>query len=418
MSELPLRAQLASVLGRSAASLSRATGRGDGSVIGGRVALKVEPDLLAKLARGRRLALVSATNGKTTTTRLISHALREFGDVATNEHGANMPTGHITALSNNQSAVNGVLEVDEKYLPQVLLATQPAFVVLMNLSRDQMDRASEINLLAKKWRIALGKSNAHVIANADDPLVAWAGLGAPNATWVSAGQRWKEDSWCCPECGGHLKRDVDPHWACPECGLARPATTWAVDNATDSLLTPEGQSIRLRLNLPGDANRSNAAIAAATAAGYGIHPERTVERLREITSVAGRYTSVVTMGVEVRLLLSKNPAGWLESFAVLDPPHTPVILSVNAQVPDGKDTSWLWDVDYTVLRGRRVFVMGERRTDLALRLETDGVRFEVADRVDEVLGRIKADQPDITKVDLIANYTAFQQIRTAYGRVQ
>ncbi|MFC9084980.1 MurT ligase domain-containing protein [Nocardiopsis dassonvillei] len=418
MSELPLRAQLASVLGRSAASLSRATGRGDGSVIGGRVALKVEPDLLAKLARGRRLALVSATNGKTTTTRLISHALREFGDVATNEHGANMPTGHITALSNNQSAVNGVLEVDEKYLPQVLLATQPAFVVLMNLSRDQMDRASEINLLAKKWRLALGKSNAHVIANADDPLVAWAGLGAPNATWVSAGQRWKEDSWCCPECGGHLKRDVDPHWACPECGLARPATTWAVDNATDSLLTPEGQSIRLRLNLPGDANRSNAAIAAATAAGYGIHPERTVERLREITSVAGRYTSVVTMGVEVRLLLSKNPAGWLESFAVLDPPHTPVILSVNAQVPDGKDTSWLWDVDYTVLRGRRVFVMGERRTDLALRLETDGVRFEVADRVDEALGRIKADQPDITKVDLIANYTAFQQIRTAYGRVQ
>jgi UDP-N-acetylmuramyl tripeptide synthase len=418
MSELPLRAQLASVLGRSAASLSRATGRGDGSVIGGRVALKVEPDLLAKLARGRRLALVSATNGKTTTTRLISHALREFGDVATNEHGANMPTGHITALSDNRSAVNGVLEVDEKYLPQVLLATQPAFVVLMNLSRDQMDRASEINLLAKKWRLALGKSNAHVIANADDPLVAWAGLGAPNATWVSAGQRWKEDSWCCPECGGHLKRDVDPHWACPECGLSRPQATWAVDNASDSLITPDGQNIKLRLNLPGDANRSNAAIAAAAAAGYGIHPGRTVERLREITSVAGRYTSVVTMGVEVRLLLSKNPAGWLESFAVLDPPHTPVILSVNAQVPDGKDTSWLWDVDYTVLRGRRVFVMGERRTDLALRLETDGVQFEVADRVDEALGRIKADQPDITKVDLIANYTAFQQIRTAYGRVQ
>ncbi|MFY7065332.1 MurT ligase domain-containing protein [Nocardiopsis changdeensis] len=418
MSELPLRAQLASVLGRSAAGLSRATGRGDGSVIGGKIALKVEPDLLAKLAKGRRLALVSATNGKTTTTRLISHALRELGEVATNEHGANMPTGHITALSNNRSAVNGVLEVDEKYLPQVLVATQPAFVVLMNLSRDQMDRASEINLLAKRWRTALGKSNTHVIANADDPLVAWAGMGAPHATWVSAGQRWKEDSWCCPECGGHLRRDQDPHWACPECGLARPQATWGADNDSDVLITPEGQRIKLRLNLPGDANRSNAAIAAATAAGYGLHPERTVERLREITSVAGRYTSVVTMGVEVRLLLAKNPAGWLESFAVLDPPTTPVILSVNAQVPDGKDTSWLWDVDYTVLRDRRVFVMGERRTDLALRLETDGVRFEVADRVDEVLAKLRAEQPGLTKVDLIANYTAFQQIRTAYGRVQ
>ncbi|MFI6575451.1 MurT ligase domain-containing protein [Nocardiopsis sp. NPDC050513] len=418
MSELPLRAQLASVLGRSAASLSRATGRGDGSVIGGRVALKVEPDLLAKLAQGRRLALVSATNGKTTTTKLITQALRELGDVATNEFGANMPTGHITALSNNTSAVNGVLEVDEKYLPQVLRATRPAFVVLMNLSRDQMDRASEINLLAKKWRTALGETDTHVIANADDPLVAWAGLGAPNATWVSAGQRWKEDSWCCPECGGHLKRDVDPHWECPECGLTRPQTAWGVENDTDSLVCPDGQRVRLQLNLPGDANRSNAAIAAATAAGYGIHPVRAVERLREITSVAGRYTSVVTMGVEVRLLLAKNPAGWLESFAVLDPPRVPVILSVNAQIPDGKDTSWLWDVDYTVLRGRRVFIMGERRTDLALRLETDGVAFEVADRVDEVLQRLRAEQPDITKVDVIANYTAFQQIRTAYGRVQ
>lgn len=418
MSELSLRAQLASVLGRSAASLSRATGRGDGSVIGGRVALKVEPDLLAKLAQGRRLALVSATNGKTTTTRLISQALREFGDVATNEHGANMPTGHITALAADKAAVNGVLEVDEKYLPQVIKATDPAFVVLMNLSRDQMDRASEINLLAKKWRTTLSQSNTHVIANADDPLVAWAGLGASSATWVSAGQRWKEDSWCCPECGAHLKREVDPHWECPECGLARPRATWAVDNDTDTLITPEGQQIKLRLNLPGDANRSNAAIAAATAAAYGIHPERTVERLRDITSVAGRYTSVVTMGVEVRLLLAKNPAGWLESFAVLDPPRVPVILAVNAQVSDGKDTSWLWDVDYRGLRDRRVFVMGERRTDLALRLETDEVPFEVAERVDEVLAKLKADHPDITKVDVIANYTAFQQIRTAYGRVQ
>ncbi|MFC3998451.1 MurT ligase domain-containing protein [Nocardiopsis sediminis] len=418
MSELPLRAQLASVLGKGAATLSRATGRGDGSVIGGRIALKVEPDLLSKLSRGRRLALVSATNGKTTTTRLIAAALRELGEIATNEHGANMPTGHITALSNHPHARNGVLEVDEKYLPQVLRATNPAVVVLMNLSRDQMDRASEINLLAKKWRDALGQSETHVIANADDPLVTWAGLGARHATWVSAGQRWKEDSWCCPECGGHLKREPDPHWECPECGMHRPDATWTVDNRSDVVVDPNGVRLPLQLNLPGDANRANAAIALATAAAYGIHPKQALPRLREIHSVAGRYTSIVTSGVEVRLLLAKNPAGWLESFAVLDPPRVPVILSVNAQIPDGKDTSWLWDVDYTVLRGRRVFVMGERRTDLALRLETDEVPFEIADRVDQVLAQLRSEQPDITKVDVIANYTAFQQIRTAYGRVQ
>ncbi|MFW5415916.1 DUF1727 domain-containing protein [Nocardiopsis sp. CNT-189] len=418
MSELPLRAQLASVLGKGAASLSRATGRGDGSVIGGRVALKVEPDLLSKLARGRRLALVSATNGKTTTTRLITAALRDLGEVATNDQGANMPTGHITALSRYPDARVGVLEVDEKYLPQVIKDTKPAVTVLMNLSRDQMDRASEINLLAKKWRDVLRTSETHVIANADDPLVAWAGLGAQHATWVAGGQRWKEDSWCCPECGGHLKRDPDPHWECPECGLRRPDASWAVDNASDSVVDPNGGALRLDLGLPGDANRSNAAIALATAAAYGIHPKQALPRLREIRSVAGRYTSVVTHGVEVRLLLAKNPAGWLESFAVLGPPDVPVLLSVNAQIPDGKDTSWLWDVDYTVLRGRRVFVLGERRTDLALRLETDGVAFETADRVDDVVARLKGERPDLTKVDVIANYTAFQQIRAAYGRVQ
>lgn len=418
MGELPLRAQVASVLGKSAARLSRATGRGDGSVIGGRVALKVEPELLSKLAHGRRLALVSATNGKTTTTRLIASALAELGDVATNTFGANMPSGHITALAGHPDAINGVLEVDEKYLPQVAREVDPFAVVLMNLSRDQMDRASEINLLAKKWREALRATTTRVIANADDPLVAWAGLGAPRATWVSAGQRWKEDSWCCPECGGHLKRDPDPHWECPECGLTRPEATWHVDNGADTVLDPEGTRLELGLHLPGDANRANAAIALATAAAYGIPSEPALRRLREIRSVAGRYTSVQTAGVEVRLLLSKNPAGWLESFAILDPQKPPVILSVNAQVPDGKDTSWLWDVDYTVLRDRRVFVMGERRTDLALRLETDGVPFELADRVDEVVHRLKGEQPGLAKVDVIANYTAFQQIRAAYGRVQ
>ncbi|KIH99374.1 ligase [Streptomonospora alba] len=418
MSELPLRAQLAAVVGKGAASLSRATGRGDGSVIGGKVALKVEPDLLAQLSRGRRIALVSATNGKTTTTRLIASALQELGPVATNEHGANMPTGHITALANQPDAREAVLEVDEKYLPRVLEATNAAVVVLMNLSRDQMDRASEINLLAKKWRDALGRTQAHVVANADDPLVAWAGLGANYATWVSAGQRWKEDSWCCPECGGHLKRDPDPHWECPECGMRRPDATWSVDNENDSVVDPGEQRWPLRMSLPGDANRANAAIAMATAAAYGIPAAQSLPRLQEIRSVAGRYTSVVTDGVEVRLLLAKNPAGWLESFSVLDPPRVPVILSVNAQIPDGKDTSWLWDVDYSVLRGRRVFVMGERRTDLALRLETDEVPFEVADRVSDVVAKVKAESPDITKLDVIANYTAFQQIRADYGRVE
>jgi len=96
---------------------------------------------------------------------------------------------------------------------------------------------------------------------------------------------------------------------------------------------------------------------------------------------------------------------------VLDPPPTPIVLAVNAQEPDGKDTSWLWDVDYRVLRGRRVFVTGERRLDLAVRLEADEIPFELAGGIDEAVDRVTG------KLDVLANYTAFQQIRAALGRV-
>ena len=106
----------------------------------------------------------------------------------------------------------------------------------------------------------------------------------------------------------------------------------------------------LGLALPGRANRSNAVVALAVAEMFGIGPAAALQKMRSVTSVAGRYTQVQRQGRQVRLLLAKNPAGWLEAFDVLEPPPVPVLLAVNAQVPDGRDTSWLWDVDYRVLR--------------------------------------------------------------------
>ncbi|MFG1709111.1 MurT ligase domain-containing protein [Nonomuraea sp. M3C6] len=407
MTQLPLRAQLASALGRSAATLSRMTGRGDGSVIGGRVGLLLEPDLLRKLAHDRKLALVSATNGKTTTTRLITSALLEMGEVATNAFGANMPAGHVSALSQHKAAPYGVLEVDEKYLPEVLDTTGAGVVCLMNLSRDQMDRAAEIWLLAQKWRRALSGKPTHVIANCDDPLVTWGASTAAKVTWVAGGQRWKEDSWCCPECGGPLDRK-DADWACRECTFHRPEPQWALDD--DVAIDPRGQRWLLDIQLPGQANRSNAVMALAVAEAFGVPVERALPRLREVTSVAGRYTTVERDGRHARLLLAKNPAGWLEAFDVADA-QLPIILSVNAQGPDGRDTSWLWDVDYRILRGRPVFVTGERRLDLALRLDVAEVPFTLCATFTEAL----AMQPP-GRVDVIANYTAFQQIRSEFGR--
>ena len=412
MSKLPLRARLATSIGGAAGRVSRLTGRGDGSVIGGVLGLRVEPDLLRLLAEDRQVVLVTGTNGKTTTTRLISAALAALGqDVASNAFGANMEAGLASALGRAPDAPYAVLEVDERYLPAVIDATKPRVVVLLNLSRDQMDRAAEIWLTARRWRNALAKTDGCVVvANADDPLIAWAASLAPRVTWVAAGQRWHEDSWCCPECGSHLRRD-ELGWRCGECKFARPPTRWVLSDG--NVIDEAGQVTELALTLPGRANQSNAVVALAVGAFFGATVDQALPRLRKVTSVAGRYTQVERRGRRLRLLLAKNPAGWLEAFDVLGPPPGPVLLAVNAQTPDGKDTSWLWDVDYRVLRGRPVLVTGERRLDLAVRLEADQVGFELVDGVDDAVDRVPAGE-----LDVIANYTAFQQIRGLVGRTE
>jgi UDP-N-acetylmuramyl tripeptide synthase len=393
--------------------MSRLAGRGDGSVIGGVLGLRVEPNLLALLAAGRQITLVTGTNGKTTTTRLIAAALGALGqEVASNAFGANMEAGLASALARAPDAPYAVLETDERYLPAVIAATRPKVVTLLNLSRDQMDRAAEIWLVARRWRAALAEAPASlVVANADDPLVAWAASAAPQVTWVAAGQRWHEDSWCCPECGSHLRRD-DLGWRCGECQLARPATPWVLQG--DSVIDELGRLHELDLALPGRANRANAVIALAVAAFLGADAHLALPRIRRVTSVAGRYTQVERRGRQVRLLLAKNPAGWLEAFDVLAPPPRPVMLAVNARGPDGRDTSWLWDVDYRVLRGRPVLVGGERRLDLAVRLEADQVGFDLVAGVDDAVGRIRPG----CALDVLANYTAFQQVRAVLGRAQ
>src|SRR5262245_37470045 len=188
--DMPLRAKVATTVSRTAAALSRAAGRGDGAVIGGWIGLKIDPELLAHLAAGRHVALVSGTNGKTTTTRLTAAALGVLGEVATNSLGANMPTGHTSALAKAGRTPYAVLEVDEHYLNQVMAATAPAVVALLNLSRDQLDRAKEVAMMAALWREALRGRSVHVVANADDPMVVWAARDAPAVTWVASGQRW------------------------------------------------------------------------------------------------------------------------------------------------------------------------------------------------------------------------------------
>ena len=409
-----MRARVATTVGGAAATVSRIAGKGDGSVIGGIIGLRLAPDLLSLLATGREIVLVTGTNGKTTTTKLITAALAPLGgEIASNIYGANMEAGLTSALSRAPGARVAVLETDEKYIPSMVRATRPRVVTLLNLSRDQMDRAAEIWLLARRWRDALAAApDCRVVANADDPLVAWAASSAQQVTWVAAGQRWREDSWCCPHCGAHLHRDGDD-WSCRECGHRRPPVTWMLQG--DDVIDPTGRATRLDLALPGRANRSNAVIALAVAEAFGVPLTQALAELRGVSSVAGRYTQVNRRGCDIRLLLAKNPAGWLEALDVMAPPPVPILLSVNAQGPDGRDTSWLWDVDFRRLRGRHVLVGGERRLDLAVRLEADEVPFRLISNIDEAVDVALTVAPNL---EVLANYTAFQQYRVALGRVQ
>jgi UDP-N-acetylmuramyl tripeptide synthase len=409
--KLPMRAKLATSLSRGAAALSRVTGRGDGSVIGGRIGLMVDPNLLAELAAGRQIALVSGTNGKTTTTRLTAAAMGVLGDVATNSLGANMPTGHTSALAKAGSTPYAVLEVDEHYLKQVLDQTNPKVVALLNLSRDQLDRAKEVAMMAAMWRETLPGRGLHIVANADDPMVVWAAGKAvaegTAVTWVAAGQRFHDDSWVCPECGASIERNGE-QWACVAGNLSRPVPHWSVSG--DGVVDNTGMYHHIELQLPGRVNRANAATALAVAAHFGVPPAKGVPELAKVASVAGRYATVVRDGRTIRLLLAKNPAGWLESFDMAE--DVPTLLSINARDPDGLDTSWLYDVDFSPLRGRRVLLTGDRAMDLAVRLEVNEVTFEHVRSFGQALSLVPPG-----RLEVIANYTAFQDIRAELDRV-
>jgi UDP-N-acetylmuramyl tripeptide synthase len=410
--DLPPRARMAVAASRLTGAVSRAAGRGSGAVVGGRVALRLDPELLSRLTAGRACVLVSATNGKTTTTRLVAEALRAKGPVASNALGANMPAGITAAMAEDRAAEYAVIEVDEKYLPGVAEQTKPRAVALLNLSRDQLDRAAETRMMAQKWRDGLAETEATVIANADDPLVVWAAGRVAQVVWVAVGQSWKDDAWSCPQCGGVLQL-ADDDWSCGSCELRRPTPQWSLDG--EELVAPDGTRVGLGgLKLPGRANRANAVSAAATAAVFGVDPKVAIQRMEHVTAVAGRYDTVTYRGRTLRLLLAKNPAGWLETFDLAAPaglpPTGPVLLSVNALSADGTDTSWLWDVDYTRLVGHKVLVIGQRRLDLAVRLQVAGVEFEVFDTVEAAV-----DAAPVGPVDVIANYTAFQQLRQKVG---
>src|SRR5205823_2347450 len=271
--------------GNLTARLSRAARMGEGGIIGGRITLALQPAALAHLARGRTTALVTGTNGKTTTTRMLASAVEALGPVACNRGGANMPDGLVAALAGQPRAAYGVLEVDEGHLPMVLGQFVPDVVVLLNLSRDQIDRVGEVRRTERVLRDALARfPSVTVVANCDDVLVTSVAAATTNPVWVSAGSAWRDDAAACPRCGG-LVHDRTGQWWC-RCGLARPEPSWVLEGS--GLRAPDGRRFPLSVGVPGPANAGNATMAVAAAVTLGVLVMPALHGIGSVTDINGR----------------------------------------------------------------------------------------------------------------------------------
>lgn len=408
MSLFPAKTAAARVIG----SLSRRSGRGGGTSLPGKALLRLAPDaierLVARLPEG--VVLVSATNGKTTSSALVAAALGPEHALCRNGAGANLLSGVASALLTAPSGAQlGLFEVDEFALPEIARRTRPRALLLSNLFRDQLDRYGELELVAERWRsmVAGLPSDTMLVLGADDPVISALGDGRRNVIRFGLDDPAvglpdladAADSTTCVRCGaaygyaaiylGHLG-----DYRCPSCGYARPALDLAVTSVElcgldGSAFTVAGT--RLELALPGIYNVYNAAGAFALATALGIDPASAAERIGGARAAFGRFERVVVGDRDAVLLLVKNPAGANEALRTLAPnlDGAVLLLALNDRIADGRDVSWIWDVDFEVAlpRAGHVVCSGTRAADMALRAKYAGVPD---DRIEIVSDRATA----------------------------
>jgi lipid II isoglutaminyl synthase (glutamine-hydrolysing) len=427
------------VVARAAGALSRRTGRG-GTSLPGKLLMRLEPHaiglLAARLARGS--AVISATNGKTTTAAMTAGILERVGALLVhNRAGANMAGGVATALLDaGDDADTGLFEVDEFWLGPVVAELGPRALLLGNLFRDQLDRYGEIDTIADRWAAVTAATRARLVLNADDPTVADLGRGRDDALMFGveddgmalAAMQHAADAKHCRRCGapyvydavylGHLGR-----YHCERCGARRPEPHVAareivldgVRRARFALHTPHGAR-PVELALPGLYNVYNALGAAALGLALGADLDAVVAGLEATVPAFGRAETVRAAGRELSILLVKNPAGANEVLRtlVLEPGDHDVLAVLNDKVADGRDVSWVWDADFEVLapRLRRATCSGTRAAEMALRLKYAGVpveRIAVEPDLGRALDRATAAAPG--RLFALPTYTAMLALR-------
>jgi UDP-N-acetylmuramyl tripeptide synthase len=424
---LSLRAGVAVLAGQSAGLLSRRLHVGGGTSIAGLVAQRVDPGIVDHLAAQLEQGsiMITGTNGKTTTSGLIAAILNDAGlRVWHNREGSNLMGGIASLLVGRASASGNlrssgqaisVLEIDEAVVPQIVQHIPARVIVFTNLFRDQLDRYGEVDTVASRWQEAIStlSDDTVLVLNADDPSTAYLGnafkgkvlyfgIDDPELDLASQAPALERhqviDTRTCPQCGHEYTYTLRfyshiGHYFCPNCGNTRPRPDICAikvqsdefDRTRMRVVTGSGvvndeQTHEIVVPLPGLYNVYNALAAITAAKALHIGWEPIVTGIEQFKPVFGRGERVQIEGRTLRLLLAKNPTGMNEVLRTLfsDGVSRNVLFMLNDNIADGRDVSWIWDVDYERAVGQTasLVVGGTRALDLGLRLKYAGVAQE------------------------------------------
>lgn len=386
-----IRLELANLAGQTAGSISKALKRGRGETITGRTILALDPNAIAKLAQKRDIVLVSGTNGKTTTTANLARLLESgTGEkVNTSSFGANMKAGIAAVLAQKPRNRFVVLECDELYLPTMYELLAPKVIVLLNLSRDQLHRTGEVRKVATLWHNTFDRDDVTLVIDRDDPFLEYATMNAGHVIRVTFGGRKHPDAATCPNCAKILDWSLGDYRCSCGLGSALP-------------------QVRADQRLRGPARNSVLAIEASRLMGAVIP----IDLQEELTAnPPDRVSHLVFGGVSVPTRLAKNPESWREGLVGLT--ASQVILALNARGIDGRDTSWLWDIDYSALRDKKVICVGERKLDIAYRLHVQGIDVATATSFADAVANLSTGA-----IEAIASYTAYQDLVAAQAGIR
>lgn len=434
----------------------RRVGRGGGTAAPGLIADRIDPALLTKLSRRltHGVIVVAGTNGKTTTSRMLADILEASGlGVVHNRSGSNLVRGVAATFADHASLTGrpggeiGVIESDEAALPAVIARTQPRLILLNNLFRDQLDRYGELNTIATRWRAALERlpATTTLVVNVDDPTLAAMtdGLATPRIGFGLDEARYRldalphaADAATCRRCGADLVYDAlyVSHlgaWRCPSCGNARPALDVAgtrielngVDSLKVTLADRTGTTLPLEVGVPGLYNAYNAVAAATMARAAGVADETIARALKEFRAAFGRIERVQVRGRTLVLALVKNPVGFNEVLRMLTMAtgglSVPTLIAINDLDADGRDVSWLWDVDFELLVGGTapLSTAGIRGADMANRLKYAGIPMArltpLGVELDQALDAFVTSVPEGETAYILPTYTAMLELRRA-----